>query len=1083
MPAAAQVDVVHGALKTLTNTPTAPNGAWSWFEDERAAIDSSNPNNVLLIVSSVSSAANGNSESGDIDFLWWNLNTGQQGEFELSNELERDDHDSAALYIRPDGRYLAMYSRHNSDQFTRWRVSTNAHDPSSWGPEITLDVGAGATYNNVHYLPDENGGAGRTYNFTRATGFDPIVQVSNDDGTTWSAAGKLLTQGDSSDRPYVKYASNGDKIHFISTEEHPRDLPNSIYHGYVKNGVLYDTTGTVRDNSVFDSTGVSPTVLTRVFANGAQFDSTTMNRAWTIDLELDNTGNPVALFTARANDSASDHRFFYARFDGADWQVHEMARAGAFLYSNENDYTGLASIDPDNPNVVYMSSEIDPRDDTSTSNYELYKGVTSDFGESWAWSAITENSTMDNLRPVVPKWNGKNTAIAWMRGAYTTYTNWSTEIVALNLIDSSPKSLLWRGDAAAPTFWDVNNTSNWDSGGGVTDVYQNGDEVAFDDTASSYQIHLVGPLMPMGVAFNNSSQNYSVTGSGIAGGGQLRVLGGGVVTLANSTNTFTGATLINNGTLALAGGATLGNSPAIRIATNGIFNVTATEGGSYTLNNQILTVEGGVVGNIIATNNSFVHVNSSSFNGNLMVQTGSLVSGTGGITGDLSAVASTVRIGGDGLEITPSQFVIDSFEDYALGDVRSVASPPWTAHQNTSFADIENDAGNKVLTFGWSGGARGVSRDLPTGSALGDDGVGTFFFRFNSKTDAPDHNFGMGDRADTSTINFDDFEAQITIRDDPSTAGTFILDANNGGVFTAPLASGLSTNTWYNVWVVVNHSSDTYDVYMNTGLADANPADKLNGISLSFRNPDPGVLNKILGYESAAPNDNGVRYDDLVYLDGADLTNPLDGLAPVPVGNGEALIIDGNFSMDSGATLEVDIATPTILDELIVSGTFTAGGLLRVSLVPGALSPQAGDIFDILDFESYDGGFAAINLPSLAPGLAWNTANLHTFGILEVVAGLPGDYNRDGSVDTADYVVWSKIDGAPQKYNTWRTYFGLTDQTNEVGVPEPLTLSLVCWLIGAGAGYRRFILRQSFSQIISVRLGISPGRHSCDTCG
>jgi len=83
--------------------------------------------------------------------------------------------------------------------------------------------------------------------------------------------------------------------------------------------------------------------------------------------------------------------------------------------------------DPNNPNVVYMSSNIDPRTDTATDKYELYKGFTNDFGKKWNWTAITENSTMDNLRPVVPKWNGQNTAVTWLRGTYSTYVNWNTD--------------------------------------------------------------------------------------------------------------------------------------------------------------------------------------------------------------------------------------------------------------------------------------------------------------------------------------------------------------------------------------------------------------------------------------------------------------------------------------------------------------------------------------------------------------------------------------------------------------------------------------------------------------------------------
>ena len=46
-----------------------------------------------------------------------------------------------------------------------------------------------------------------------------------------------------------------------------------------------------------------------------------------------------------------------------------------------------------------------------------------------------------------------------------------------------------------------------------------------------------------------------------------------------------------------------------------------------------------------------------------------------------------------------------------------------------------------------------------------------------------------------------------------TTAGTFALDARNGGAFTRTLASGLALNSWYNIWMVVNQSTDTYDLY------------------------------------------------------------------------------------------------------------------------------------------------------------------------------------------------------------------------------------------------------------------------------
>jgi len=75
-----------------------------------------------------------------------------------------------------------------------------------------------------------------------------------------------------------------------------------------------------------------------------------------------------------------------------------------------------------------------------------------------------------------------------------------------------------------------------------------------------------------------------------------------------------------------------------------------------------------------------------------------------------------------------------------------------------------------------------------------------------------------------------------------------------------------------------------------------------------------------------------------------------------------------------------------------------------------------------------------------------------------IAAPLPGDFNSDGTVDAADYVVWRKTGGTQAQFNTWRANFGATagsgaSQSSVGGhvVPEPDTIALLivsiffCW--------------------------------------
>jgi len=93
--------------------------------------------------------------------------------------------------------------------------------------------------------------------------------------------------------------------------------------------------------------------------------------------------------------------------------------------------------------------------------------------------------------------------------------------------------------------------------------------------------------------------NGSITGSGTA----LTKDGGGRLTLASAGSTYSGITLINQGTLALSASGAIPNSPVIDVTAGATFDVSAVTGGFIlgAAGNQILQGSGTVNGNVATT--------------------------------------------------------------------------------------------------------------------------------------------------------------------------------------------------------------------------------------------------------------------------------------------------------------------------------------------------------------------------------------------------------------------------------------------------------------------------------------------------
>ncbi len=423
----------------------APDGAWTWFNDPRAIFV-----NGLLYFGRVRDGDGRavlevfNPQSGLPPALLWS-----------SGPCERDDHNNPAILALGDGRLMAFYTRHSTDSKTfTFRISKppSPSNPEDWDGEQTYRSEERISYANPIQLKGE---AGRIYNFMRNRNYNPTVVTTDDFGGSWSPAQILIQTGSGARRPYVKYASNGnDRIDFFYSDGHPRDEDNSLYHAYYTKGGIYRTDGTFLKNFIdaplLHDAGERGSVVYQFSTEATSYpdDHVPNGRAWCWDLAYDSVGNPVAAFSVQRDNVVgpdwSDDRisYHYARWvPGSGWEQHFIAHGGRPLYEGEDDYAGGICLDPLDPNVIYLSSNAaepfnagagDELPLKEGQHYELYRGVTSDGGKTFCWQAISENSSVDNLRPFVPgNHSSHEVAVIWFAGLYTSYTSWATSVKGL----------------------------------------------------------------------------------------------------------------------------------------------------------------------------------------------------------------------------------------------------------------------------------------------------------------------------------------------------------------------------------------------------------------------------------------------------------------------------------------------------------------------------------------------------------------------------------------------------------------------------------------------------------------------------
>ena len=208
-------------------------------------------------------------------------------------------------------------------------------------------------------------------------------------------------------------------------------------------------------------------------------------------------------------------------------------------------------------------------------------------------------------------------------------------------------------------------------------------------------------------------------------------------------------------------------------------------------------------------------------------------------------------------------------------------------------------------------------------------------------------------------------------------------------------------------------------------------------------------------------------FHDTVTNNGAVLVQP----------GGELLTLENlGFAAGAGLTIglqDVDLTEPLNepsdgFGQVQVTGAATLAGTLQVELL-GGFAPMAGDFFQIVSAGGgISGVFGTEILPPLGGGLDWDVQYNPNSVVLSVIGpSLLGDYNQNGVVDAADYVVWRNTLGQmgaglvadgnnngevdAGDYDVWRAHFGQiagggagihANSPGESAVPEPAVAGL-----------------------------------------
>jgi fibronectin-binding autotransporter adhesin len=601
------------------------------------------------------------------------------------------------------------------------------------------------------------------------------------------------------------------------------------------------------------------------------------------------------------------------------------------------------------------------------------------------------------------------------RGVTATLSNDVVNQVLYVAVSSVGTGIVWTGtNSIAPNLWDLNTTTNWLIGVQPTDYIENvppGDAVTFNDFGSG-TVLLSNTVSPASVTISNVLVNYTIQGSGqINCLGGLTKVGAGTVTM-NVPATFTGNTVVSNGTYSIGANQTFAN-----LSGNGTVT-TSTGTPVLTVNNSLnTTFSGGVSGALTLTTTGsgrLTMTGSNNISGNLFVSSGTLTFDSGFM--NLNNFCSVGHVGTDNgiMTLKGTESFTDN-SDFNVGDVG--ASVGTLNIQDTANLNINafyigsaNSAGSMASgTVNQTGGTVTQLSNVTgtfciggrtTGTSTG--GVGIYNLSGGTLSAVAGIRVGsvgqgtLNQSGGTVIANTDINIARIA-----GATGTYNLDG--GTLITTRVTSSTSVNATLNLNGGVIQAMNPQSPFVGL-LSAANVLaggaifdSATNNIVIAQQLLDGGTGGGLTKFGSGTMYlDAGNTYTGNTVISNGVLAGVGTIAGPVlvepngKIGAGDAgptvgtLTINNNLTLQGGATFRINKTGGTPMSDLVsVSGTTSYSGMLIVTNITSDATPlTTNDTFQLFTASVHSGTFASI-VGSPGTGLAYTFTN----GVLSVVTG------------------------------------------------------------------------------------------------